>query len=175
MTDGITPGTASHGAPGSTALETRYRRILTLLPPAYRERRGEEMLAVLLDSAGERQAWPRPAQAASLAALAVRLRTGAPGDSRRAVFCGEVLRRVALAGLLLQTLVYVTFLIALVDELIRIRSLHLGAAIFTTVWQYQDMQLVYRVSTLIFSPIVPALTAGFALLAGAGRRSGRPP
>ena len=91
-------------------LETRYRRILRLLPRAYRERRAEELLGVLLDGAAEGQSWPRAGQAASLAALAVRLHFGAPGAARRATARGEILRRVALGGLLLQTLVYLTFI-----------------------------------------------------------------
>lgn len=80
-------------------LEARYRRILTLLPAAYRERRGEEMLATLLDGAAGGRRWPSAGEVTSLAALAVRLRVGAPGGSRRAVAAGEVLRRTGLAGL----------------------------------------------------------------------------
>jgi hypothetical protein len=159
MSDGITPGTASSG---STVLEIRYRRILALLPRDYRERRGEEMLAVLLDGAGRTQAWPRPAQAASVAALAVRLRAGAPGGSRRAVFCGEVLRRVALACLLLQTLVFATFLIAGVGGLIQVWSRHFGAAAIT-----MQLQALGILAALTFAPM-----AAFAALLAGRRRTG---
>lgn len=92
-----------------TGLENRYRRMLTLLPRAYREERAEEMLSTLLDGAAPGQHGPRISEVVSLAALAVRLRAGAPGGSARAVLCGDVLRRTALLGLLVQTLLYSTF------------------------------------------------------------------
>jgi hypothetical protein len=82
-----------------STLETRYRRMLMLLPAAYRERRGEEMLGTLLDGAEPGRRRPRMDEVASLAALAVRLRMGAPGGSRRSVVTGEVARRVTLVGL----------------------------------------------------------------------------
>ncbi len=85
---------------GADVLEARYRRILTLLPAAYREHRGEEMISTLLDGAPRGRRWPSLAELASLAALAIRLRVGAPGGTRRAVAVGEILRRTALTGLL---------------------------------------------------------------------------
>lgn len=85
---------------GADVLEARYRLILMLLPAAYREHRGEEMVSTLLDSATEGRRWPSIGEVASLAALATRLRLGAPGGTRRAVAVGETLRRTALAGLL---------------------------------------------------------------------------
>ncbi|MBS2963646.1 hypothetical protein KGA66_11345 [Actinocrinis puniceicyclus] len=85
---------------GTDMLAARYRRVLMVLPAAYRERRGEEMLSTLLDGAADGKRRPSLAEASSLAALAIRLRVGAPGASRRAVATGEVLRRTALAGLL---------------------------------------------------------------------------
>lgn len=90
-----------HGARGAVGvLEARYRRVLMLLPAAYREQRGEEMISVLLDGAPEGRRWPSGAEAASLVALATRLRVGAQGGTRRAVAMGEVLRRTGLVGLL---------------------------------------------------------------------------
>ena len=91
-------------------LESRYRRLLTLLPNSYREQRAEEILGMLLDGAAEEQRWPRAAEVASLAALAVRLRTGAAGGSLRAAAFGEVLQRFALAGLMIQTLYFASIL-----------------------------------------------------------------
>jgi hypothetical protein len=61
---------------GADVLEARYRRILTLLPAAYREHRGEEMISTLLDGAPRGRRWPSIAELASLAALAIRLRVG---------------------------------------------------------------------------------------------------
>lgn len=89
-----------------STLDSRYGRMLGLLPSAYRERRAEEMLGMLLDGADEGQRWPRPAEVASVAGLAVRLRTGAAGGSDRAWAFGEVLQRLALAGLIVQALYY---------------------------------------------------------------------
>ena len=90
-----------YGADGGAGiLEARYRRIMALLPSAYRERRGEEMISTLLDGATEGRRWPRVGEAASLVALAMRLLVGAPGGTRRAVAAGQVLQRTALAGLL---------------------------------------------------------------------------
>ena len=85
-------------------LEARYRRALTLLPAGYREQHGEEMISTLLDGATEGRRWPSGGELASLAALGTRLRVGAPGGTRRAVATGEVLRRTALAGLLVMGL-----------------------------------------------------------------------
>jgi hypothetical protein len=101
-------------AHAASTLESRYRRLLTLLPSAYRERRAEEMLGVLLDGAGEEQRWPRAVEVASLAGLAVRLRTGAAGGSVRASAFGEVLQRFALAGLIIQALYYATLVAEMV-------------------------------------------------------------
>ena len=89
-----------------STLESRYRWILMLLPAVYRERRGEEMLGTLLDTAASGQRWPRTGEVASLAALAVRLRVGAPGGTRRSAVYGEVLRRIALAGLFAEAFWY---------------------------------------------------------------------
>lgn len=145
-------------------LETRYRRILRLLPRAYRQRRGEEMLGVLLDGAAEGQSWPRVSQVASLAALAVRLRVGAPGATRRAVACGEVLRRVALGGLLLQTLVYLTFLA--LEVLGMVDLLRHGGSL-----QWIDRGWLLGVAVDGFIALAPA-GAFFAALTGR-RRTGR--
>ena len=98
------PGTDNQGGAdigaGADVLEARYRRILRLLPPSYREQRGEEILSTLLDAAGEGKRWPSVAQVTSLASLAMRLRVGEAGNTPRAIAAGEVLRRTALAGLL---------------------------------------------------------------------------
>jgi hypothetical protein len=92
-----------------TGLETRYRRMLMVLPAAYRRQRAEEMLSALLDGAAPGQTWPRIGEAASLGVLAARLRLGAPGATGRDAVYGQVLRRVALLGLLVQALLYWTY------------------------------------------------------------------
>ncbi|MEW9531105.1 hypothetical protein [Microbispora sp. NPDC049125] len=84
-------------------LEDRYRRVLRLLPAAYRAGREEEMVAAFLEgSAGvgdEHNAWPRWREAASVAALAVRVRLGGPGATPRSIALGEAARMVAALGL----------------------------------------------------------------------------
>jgi len=62
-----------------TTLESRYRRLLALLPWEYRRRYEEEMLGVLLDGAAEGQRRPRAAETADLVATAVRLRLRGTG------------------------------------------------------------------------------------------------
>jgi hypothetical protein len=104
----------ANGSGAAGSLESRYRRLLTLLPRSYREQRAEEMLGLLLDGAAEGQRWPRAAEAASLVGLAVRLRTGAAGGSERAAAFGEVLQRFALAGLIVQALYYATLVAEIV-------------------------------------------------------------
>jgi hypothetical protein len=89
-------------------LDARYRRVLMLLPRAYRAERGEEMLGVMLDVA-EEHGRKRPAfgEVVSVLGLSLRLRTGAPGASARSRSVGEALRLIALLGLLLQAAVFV--------------------------------------------------------------------
>lgn len=107
--DGVDEGKNEHGGGGEheTGAVARYRRVLTLLPRAYREERGEEMLGVMLDAAqDEGRNGPTPAELLSVLGLSLRLRTGAPGASARARSVGETLRLVTLLGLLLQVGVF---------------------------------------------------------------------
>lgn len=93
-----------------TRLERRYRRVLRVLPAAYREVWEEEMVATFLDGvdsddveAAEYAAdFGRPSwsEVASVVGLAVRLRLGVAGASPRSVAWGQALRLVALMGLL---------------------------------------------------------------------------
>jgi hypothetical protein len=55
-------------------LEDRYRRLLALYPAAHRRRYHAEMLATLLDSAGDHQRTPRPRETVDLIWNAIRLR-----------------------------------------------------------------------------------------------------
>jgi len=55
--DGFTTPSPGAGA-GRTELERRYRRLLRLYPREFRARRAEEMLGVLMASAGEGQSRP---------------------------------------------------------------------------------------------------------------------
>ena len=148
-----------------SGLEARYRRILTLLPRAYRQRRAEEMLTALLDGATEGQRWPRLGEAASVAGLAVRLRAGAPGGSRGARFGGRVLRRIGLAGLLIQSLLYLHDPVYTLDL-----NLRYSPRFSPTLTEHHVLLLLDVV--LLFSLVLLPAAALAALLYG-WRRTGR--
>ncbi|BFU44766.1 hypothetical protein [Krasilnikovia sp. MM14-A1004] len=93
----------------SSLLEERYRMVLRLLPADYREAWGEDMVASFMQAAyaaapddpeGVEISRPSIAEAASIAALAVRVRLGGAGAAPRPFSWGEAVRRVALIGLL---------------------------------------------------------------------------
>ena len=94
----------------TTPLEGRYRRVLRLLPAAYRAVWEEEMVATFLDSMAsddpEEHEWlthcgrPSRSEVASVAALAVRLRLGGTEAPPRSFLWGEAVRLVAQVGLL---------------------------------------------------------------------------
>jgi hypothetical protein len=100
----------------STALETRYRSLLRILPAAYRAEWEDEMVATFLaasappgsedpedpEEADFRAEFGRPgwSEVASVVGLAVRLRLPGAGYSGRPVLLGDAVRLVALVGLL---------------------------------------------------------------------------
>ncbi|WP_030348364.1 hypothetical protein [Streptomyces sp. NRRL S-1022] len=89
----------------TTLLETRYRTVLRLLPASYRRDREEEMVETYLwdvDRDLQDQSRPTFGEVASIAALAVRCRLGAPGAPRRYALLGSAVRLFALSALLLQ-------------------------------------------------------------------------
>ncbi|MGH2905020.1 MAG: hypothetical protein ACRDK7_15765 [Solirubrobacteraceae bacterium] len=55
-------------------LERRYRRWLALYPRSFRAEREDEMISVLMQSAGPEQTRPRPSEAADLATHGLRRR-----------------------------------------------------------------------------------------------------
>jgi hypothetical protein len=69
----------------STALERRYRRLLSFYPKAFRREREQEILSVLMAGAGPGQQWPRLAEATDLLthALPMRLRIKHPSSWER--------------------------------------------------------------------------------------------
>ena len=86
-----------------TELERRYERLLRLYPAAYRQTRGAEMLAVLLDSAPADRRRPEWRQVRGLIVGALRIRAGA--HERRSV--GQSWRmalRTAALMLMMETL-----------------------------------------------------------------------
>jgi hypothetical protein len=91
-------------------LERRYRRVLRLLPADYRARWEEDMVDTFLATAAPADpeeaefvadyGRPGAGEVASVAGLAVRLRLGGVGAAPRALARGEIVRGVALVGLL---------------------------------------------------------------------------
>jgi hypothetical protein len=105
------------GTPAENAVAVSYQRVLMLLPRSYREQRGEEILGTLLDAAqDEGRSRPAIKEILSILSLSLILRTGAPGGGTRAEAFGALLRRVALAGLLLQSAIYVVYTFGLAQE-----------------------------------------------------------
>lgn len=103
--------------PNPVLLEQRYRAVLRLLPASYRAEREDEMVAAFMEMSGEvpdeRGPRPRWDEIASVAALAVRVRLGAPGAEPRFVAWGEAVRLVALLGVGFQALVSLYSLLSL--------------------------------------------------------------
>lgn len=101
--DTAKPTNAAKPADAAEAVARRYRRVLSLLPRAFREQRGEEMLTTMLDGAADAgRKRPSFGEWLSMLGLSLRLRSGAPGASPRARTAGESLRLIALLGLVLQ-------------------------------------------------------------------------
>ncbi|MDH6514499.1 hypothetical protein M2163_008526 [Streptomyces sp. SAI-135] len=89
----------------TTLLETRYRAVLRLLPAYYRREREEEMVETYLwdvDPETQEQSRPTLGEVASIVALAVRSRLGAPAAPRRYAVLGSAVRLFALFAVLLQ-------------------------------------------------------------------------
>jgi hypothetical protein len=94
-----------------TRLETRYRRLLRLLPAWYRAEREQEMVEVFLDDRAARArdtgelddeyGWPGWGEAAAVAGLAVRTRVGGPGDPPGPRATGAVVRAAGTGAVLL--------------------------------------------------------------------------
>jgi hypothetical protein len=93
----------------TTALETRYRRLLRVLPAYYRNRWEDDMVATFLETADHTSEDPefehdygRPGlgETTSVLTLAVRLRIGegTEGRPRRYAIAADVVRRFALIG-----------------------------------------------------------------------------
>jgi hypothetical protein len=94
-----------------SALERRYRRLLLAYPRAFRREHGDEILTVLLDTAGTTQRWPALADVVDLirAALWARLRPRIPRSAvtvRAAVkllYAGAVAELIAVLTIIATT------------------------------------------------------------------------
>lgn len=96
-----------------TPLEQRYRKLLRRLPSSYRRRWEDDMVVTYLDTTVpddpeeaeyvEQCGRPSREERLSILRLAVRLRLGGTGDPPHAQAWGDAVRRVALMGLLANT------------------------------------------------------------------------
>jgi len=88
-------------------LENRYRGLLRVLPGWYRSEREEEMVGLFLadrdDDLDLEHGLPGWGETGATLALAVRTRFAASGAPARAVAAGDVVRLVALLGVLVQS------------------------------------------------------------------------
>jgi hypothetical protein len=125
------PGVPDGPGDAAVVLERRYRRLLTLLPRAYRADRGEEMLTVLMDSAPARRRWPKLGEVFSLATHGVRVRSGLSAEvAPSASAARPLMRAVALLGTL-----YLSFLGAITQIL----GLRWNWGIYTSDINYSDL------------------------------------
>jgi hypothetical protein len=87
-----------------TKLERRYRMLLRVLPGWYRAEREEEMVGIFLadrdDELDLEHSWPGWSETWATLALAVRTRLAANAAPARAIAVGNVVRLVAVLGLL---------------------------------------------------------------------------
>lgn len=135
-----------------STLEQRYRKVIRLLPKAYRADRSEEILGTLLDDARPGQKRPQLKEVASLGGLALRLRFGAPGASPGGELFGQVARRVILIGLLLACLENSFGPYLIVVDVVRLRALPSPAA---------DLTLAEAGEWLLFSVLLLSVLRGW--------------
>ncbi|MFI7547411.1 hypothetical protein [Actinoplanes sp. NPDC049599] len=130
----------------SSLLEDRYRLILRMLPPDYRQAWEEDMVASFMQAAyaaapddveGVEISRPSVAETASIAVLAQRVRLGGAGAAPRPFVWGEAVRRVALIGLLahaIGALVGVLYAIWTFEQLDGVIPLTDGEPLFADPW-----------------------------------------
>lgn len=156
---------------GRSLLEERYRRVLRMLPAAYRRRWEEDMVAAFLEAAhasdpddpeGVGLGSPRWGEVASVAALAVRLRLGGDAAVPRSFTWGEAVRRVALVGLLVHAVGAVAGVILTAWITHR---LPLPAALPAD-WSRTRWETLLNLVTLLWLPAYLALVQGHRRAAG---------
>jgi hypothetical protein len=85
-----------------TSYEQRCRVLLKVFPEEYRNERGDEIVAVLLDTGPPGQRWPTSRTAADLVAAGLRVRARLTSQGRSSVAVIDGLRLAALIGLCVQ-------------------------------------------------------------------------
>lgn len=100
----------------SAVLESRYRWLLRVYPPAYRRERAEEMIGTLMEAATPNQKRPPLREAVSLALRGLQARAGVPGSRTRRQVWGGALRVAVLLLLVHATAVSLARTGAVVDD-----------------------------------------------------------
>ena len=171
----------------SELLEAGHRKVLMMLPSAYRAEYAEEMLAVLMDGAKPGQTRPTVREVLSVAGLALRLRFAGNrvGDLGRAA--GDVVRRAVLVflmldfGLLVQWNAYgarigYSFVPVLLQAGIIValvlgwswcgRALcltYVGFMIYEMPWGLEGVHMWWYAEIVLSAPMLSALTAAMVV------------
>lgn len=168
-----------------TPLERRYRRVLRLLPADYRAVWEEDMVDTFLlsrqpeqpedvDDPDFEEEFGRPdrTEVASVVRLAMRLRLGGIGAPTRSFARGEVVRRVALAGLLVHAVAAVVGVATLsVSRNYEVSALSAVWSLIALVWvgSYLALLAGYRKAaawSAIVALVLSVLSAASDVLAG---------
>lgn len=146
-------------------LERRYRFVLRLLPASYRAEREEEMVSAFMEVSGEvpdeENPRPRWGEIASVLALSMRLRMGAPGAGPRFAAWGLAVRLAAQAGLLFQAVVGLMLLA------------NTATVFFTQVHGFGDPGSALRLSWILFGIAWALPVVAFLALALGGVRTAK--
>lgn len=136
-------------APASN-LERRYRLLLRVLPHWYRAEREDEMVGIFLaardDDLDLEHGWPGWGEAGATLRLAVRTRFAAGAAPAHAVVLGDVVRLVAMLGLLAQ-------IVAVAEQSAR-----------AVLWRLDGLLVHGSVAAVLFE--VAAIGAAVAMFAG---------
>src|SRR5437868_3048630 len=147
-------------------LETRYRRVLRLLPASYRADREEEMVCAFLEGSGELtdadNPRPRWTETASIAALAIRVRLGAPGATPHHLAWGETIRLTAILGLFFHATMSATWL---TDMVIRYQDTGYQAIIGEAGSAHRLQNIVSALTFLLWITAYTALVRGLPRVA----------
>ena len=158
----------------ATFLEQRYRRVLRLLPAAYRRAWEHDMVTALLDTRGVDGSGsdddalaglgtPGLGEVVSVVWLAVRARVGVFGATPRQELWGGAVRRVALVGLLLNA----AFVLAnVVIDVLVMGMPPFGLAFITSGMPGQQPEQILRIGAVLWPAAFAALLIGRR--AGAG-------
>ena len=157
------------GTPGDEGATASFDRVLMLLPRGYRRQRGEEILGTLLDAAqAAGRSRPTLGEVLSILSLSLSVRAGSVGRSVRTGSLEALLRRVALAGLFLQSAIFAIRTFGEYQE--AENSWRLWLSTYTT--SIHDQAVVQLYSAVQQTIAFFAVSLAVLLLASGHRRSG---